>query len=51
VRWPPDWELVVGESPVSNDMNTETEETMALEAVTRRQPVKTQQTEKTYRIL
>jgi hypothetical protein len=31
----------------SKDVNTETEEATALEAVTRRQPVKTQQTEKT----
>jgi hypothetical protein len=39
-------ELVVRESPASNDVNTEAEEVTALEAVTRQQPVKTQQTEK-----
>jgi hypothetical protein len=47
VRWPPAWELVVGQSPASMDVNTEAEEATALEAVTRRQPVKMQQTEKT----
>jgi hypothetical protein len=35
------WELVVRQWPVSKDVNTETEETTALEAVTRRQPVNT----------
>jgi hypothetical protein len=37
------------QSPDSRDFNTEAEEGLeeALEAVTRRQPVKTQQTEKT----
>jgi hypothetical protein len=39
-------ELVVKLSPASKDVNTEAEEAMALEAVTR-QPVKTQQIEKT----
>jgi hypothetical protein len=42
-----EWELVVRQSPASKDMDTEAEEAMALEAVTRRQPVKIQQTEKT----
>jgi hypothetical protein len=37
----------VRQSPVSKDMNTEAEEAAALEAVTRRQPVKIQQTQKT----
>jgi hypothetical protein len=53
VRWPPARELVrwsneffVRESPANKDMNTEAEEATALEAVTRRQPVNTQQTEK-----
>jgi hypothetical protein len=46
VRWPPAWELVVRESPASKDVNTEAEEATTLEAVTRRQPVKIQQTEK-----
>jgi hypothetical protein len=46
VKWPPTWELVVRQSPASKNMNTEAEEATALEAVTRRQPVKIQQTEK-----
>jgi hypothetical protein len=37
----------VRQSPDSKDVNTEAEESTAFEAVTRRQPVKTQQTEKT----
>jgi hypothetical protein len=37
----------VRQSPVSKDVNTEAEKATALEAVTRRQPVKIQQTEKT----
>jgi hypothetical protein len=51
VRWPPAWklvswsdELVMRQSPADKNVNTEAEEAMALEAVTRRQPVKTQQT-------
>jgi hypothetical protein len=36
----------VRQSPASKDMNTEAEEAMAMEAVTRRRLVKTQQTEK-----
>jgi hypothetical protein len=40
-------QLVVSHSPANKDMNTETEEATALEAVTSRQPVKIQQTEKT----
>jgi hypothetical protein len=36
------------QSPASKGVNTEAEEATALEAVTRRQPVKTQQTEKAY---
>jgi hypothetical protein len=39
--------LVTRQSPASKDMNTEAEEATALEAVTRRQPVKIHQTEKT----
>jgi hypothetical protein len=35
------------QSPANKGVNTEAEEATALEAVTRRQPVKTQQTEKT----
>jgi hypothetical protein len=42
-----DLSLVVRQSPASKGVNTEAEEAMALEAVTRRQPVKIQQTEKT----
>jgi hypothetical protein len=52
VRWPPAWELVnwskelvVRQPPASKDVNTEAEEAIALEAVTRRQPVMTQQPE------
>jgi hypothetical protein len=37
----------VRQSLTSNDMNMEAEEATALEAVTRLQPVKIQQTEKT----
>jgi hypothetical protein len=37
----------VRESPASKDVNTEAEEATELEAVTRRQPVKIQQSEKT----
>jgi hypothetical protein len=37
----------VRQSPASKDVNTEDEEAAALEAITRRQPVKIQQTEKT----
>jgi hypothetical protein len=40
-------QLVVIQSPASKDVNTEAEEAMAMKAVTRRQPVETQQTEKT----
>jgi hypothetical protein len=42
VIWPPALELVVRQSPEIKDMNTVAEETTALEAVTRRQPVKMQ---------
>jgi hypothetical protein len=37
--------LVVRQSPTSKDVNTEAKEATALEAVTKRQPVKIQQTE------
>jgi hypothetical protein len=37
----------VRQSPASKDVNTEVEGSTALEAVTRRRPVKIQQTEKT----
>jgi hypothetical protein len=46
MRWWPAWEQVLGQSWASKDMNKEAEEAMALEAITRRQPVKIQQTEK-----
>jgi hypothetical protein len=36
----------VRESPASKDVNTEVEKAMALEAVTKQQPLKIQQTEK-----
>jgi hypothetical protein len=39
-------QLVGRESPASKGVNTEAEEATALEAVARRQPVKTQHTEK-----
>jgi hypothetical protein len=39
-------EIVLRQSPVSKGVNTEAEETTALEAVTRRQPVKIEQAEK-----
>jgi hypothetical protein len=51
VRWPPAWELAswrneldVRQSPASKDVNMKAEEATELEAVTRRQPVKIQQT-------
>jgi hypothetical protein len=40
-------ELLVRQSPASTDVNTEAEEAMALEAVTRQQQVKIKKTEKT----
>jgi hypothetical protein len=39
------------QSPASKGVNTEAEKAMALEAVTRRQPVKKQQTEKPWCVL
>jgi hypothetical protein len=39
--------VVVRQSPASKDVNMEAEEATALETVTRRQPVKIQQSEKT----
>jgi hypothetical protein len=42
---------IVRHSSVSKVLNTGAEEATALEAVTRRQPVKTQQTEKTQYVL
>jgi hypothetical protein len=42
-----EWELVVRQWPASQGVNTEAEEATALEAVTRRQPMKIQQTQKT----
>jgi hypothetical protein len=54
VRWLPAWGLVswsnglvVRQLPSSKDVNMEAEVATALEAVTRLQPVKIQQTEKT----
>jgi hypothetical protein len=54
MRWLPPWEsvswsneLVVRESPATKEVNTEAEEATTLQAVTRRQPVKIQQSEKT----
>jgi hypothetical protein len=44
VRWPSAWDLVLRESQVSKNVNTEAEEATELEAVTRRQP-KTKETE------
>jgi hypothetical protein len=43
--------LVVRQSSASKDVNMEAEEATVLEAVTRRQPVKIQQTEKTLYML
>jgi hypothetical protein len=43
--------VVVRQSPASKDVNTEAEEATTLRIVTRRQPVKIQQTEKTYCVL
>jgi hypothetical protein len=43
--------FVVRQSPASKGVNTEFEEDTAMEAVTRRQPVKIQQTEKTSCVL
>jgi hypothetical protein len=54
VRWPPSYkfhswsnESVVRQSLAGKNVNTEAEETTALEAVTRLQPVKIEQTTKT----
>jgi hypothetical protein len=44
-------ELVVRQSPANKDVNTEVEGATALEAVTRRQPLKIQQTKKTSYVL
>jgi hypothetical protein len=44
-------ELVVRQSLASKDVNAEAEEATTLEAVTRPQPVKFQQTEKTWYVL
>jgi hypothetical protein len=46
IRQLEEYELVVGHSPASKDVNMKTKKATALEAVTRRQPVKIQQTEK-----
>jgi hypothetical protein len=46
-KWPP----VGRQSPARKGVNTEAEDATALEAVTRRQPVKIQQTEKTWCVL
>jgi hypothetical protein len=46
-----DWPNFVRQSPASKGLNTEAEEATALEAVTRRQPMKIQQTEKNYCML
>jgi hypothetical protein len=58
VRWPPACEfvswsnkLVVRQSPASKDVNTQAEVVMAFEAFIRQQPVKIQQTEKTFYVL
>jgi hypothetical protein len=57
VIWPPALELVgamcefLRQSPASKGVNTKAEEATPLEAVTRRQPVKRQQTEKTSYVL
>jgi hypothetical protein len=42
-----EYESVVRKSSASKNVNTEAEEPTVLEAVTRRQPLKIQQTEKT----
>jgi hypothetical protein len=44
-------QLAVRRSSISMDVNTELEEATALEAVTRRQPVKIEQTVKTWCVL
>jgi anti-sigma factor RsiW len=49
VSWSTEW--VVRQSPASKDAKTEAEEATVLEAVTRRQPVKIQQTEKSSYVL
>jgi hypothetical protein len=47
LRWQLDEELAVRQSPVSTDINMEAEEATVLEAVTKSQLVKIQQTDKT----
>jgi hypothetical protein len=44
-------ELVVRQLPTSKDLNTEAEEAMSLEAITRQEQVKIQQIEKTLYML
>jgi hypothetical protein len=52
LRWQlEEQELVVRQSPASEDVNIKAEETMALEAITRWQLLKIQQTEKTLYVL
>jgi hypothetical protein len=51
LRVSPSNELVVRQAPCSKDVNTEAEKAKALEAVTRRQPMKIQQTEETSYVL
>jgi hypothetical protein len=43
--------ILARQSPASKNVNTEAEEATVLEAVTRRQPVKIQQTEKSHYVL
>jgi hypothetical protein len=51
VRWPHAWELFVRESSASKDVKTVADEATAWKAVTRRQPVKIQETEKNSYVL
>jgi hypothetical protein len=58
VRWLSAWvlgswsnKLIVRQSPVSKDVKTEAEEATALEAVTRQQSAKRQQTENIWYVL
>jgi hypothetical protein len=52
IRWQlEEQELVVRQLLASKDRNTEAEEALALEAITRQQPVKIEQTEKTLYML
>jgi hypothetical protein len=46
VKWPPDWKLVVRDSPASKDVNMGADEATSLETDTSQRLVKTQWTKR-----